>query len=593
LRESDGKTGVVPFEFAPASLEWLRDPEHPPVDATWVPGALEDERRSLRALGGIARALLGNALTTSLHPDLAAWLSAAPTPPQSVVDDAQRLFATDRDEALASMYAQLVRSENRRQLGTFFTPAPEVRLMLDLWTESDQPVPATVVDVGAGVGVFTAEAAKRWPESAIHAVDVNPVTLGLLAIRLLAAPESETEDQNKRRRIRLVLDDFTNWISTGWPATGSGRLILGNPPYTRAQLLSLEDRKRLHTAIHGLCGTRASLSTIITALSLQNLSDDDGLCLLLPAQWLETDYAKGLRLELWEQTHRRVELRLVDSVMFDDAQVDAVALLVGVKRSKQQPFVVGKWKQNSPRQIDRGDTVPRSWRSLFEIDENTEAAKTKDDDPAAVFELSPEVTLGDLAVVHRGVATGANAFFVLDEATKDQFPRGATTRVITRLFGLADSLEEEARKSEAQTHTWLLTATERQASDNSTLRDYVKTGTEHKYDQRHLCSKRETWYDLTSEVFVPDVIVGAMTRGTFRLVQNDVGATITNNLYGIRWRPSTTDETRSRTLDWLRSESGQNALSRAARRQGDKLLKIEPGALRKIVVPDATIEGTD
>ena len=119
--------------------------------------------------------------------------------------------------------------------------------------------------------------------------------LDLLALRVhdddfpLRAATETTAGQ------RVVLDDFTLWIREAWLGLPEGRLILGNPPYTRLQLLPLDQRDRLWEAAGGLCGRRASLSALITAMSLNALHPRDGLCLLLPAQWLESDYAQELR----------------------------------------------------------------------------------------------------------------------------------------------------------------------------------------------------------------------------------------------------------------------------------------------------------
>src|SRR4051812_30178720 len=89
---------------------------------------------------------------------------------------------------------------------------------------------------------------------------------------------SQSPESNRYlARSSLVLDDFTTWIAEHSEEDGAPRLYLGNPPYTRASLLSLETRERLRDATDGLCGLRASLSTSITAMTIQRLSDGDGL----------------------------------------------------------------------------------------------------------------------------------------------------------------------------------------------------------------------------------------------------------------------------------------------------------------------------
>jgi hypothetical protein len=139
-------------------------------------------------------------------------------------------------------------------------------------------------------------------------------------------------------------------------------------------------------------------------------------------------------------------------------------------------------------------------------------------------------------------------------------------------------------------HRWLLTVTSADRSQDPAVARYITEGEAAGVDTAVLCRQRTHWYDLAHDVVIPDVLVGAMTRGVFRFIENSVGAAITKNLYGWRWHPTTGSKTRKRVLTWLRSEFGQAALAAAARRQGDGLLKLEPRALRDVVVPESVLK---
>lgn len=563
----------MPSDQSPTLEGWLMTASHAEVPAEWVPGLNLSERKALGAVGGLARSVLSGEQVAELPRQVQDWMSAAPSPPAAPVAEFRAALEADPDVALAALYSTVVRREHRRALGTFFTPSAEVKLMLDLWSDTEGSSPTTVIDVGAGVGVFTAEAAAKWPEAHIVAVDINPVTLGLLAVRLLSAPAASPSG-----RVELVREDFTKWIvSDASPASG-GRLILGNPPYTRAQLMSPEERTRLHELTDGLCGSRASLSTIITALTLQQLGPTDGLSLLLPAQWLESQYARDLRKKMWGMGRRRVELRLVESEdLFGGAQVDAVALLVGAESDTAQPFRVAHWRGAGPVELDRSKEVPDSWRSIF-------------DSSAPQPPPTSQVRLSDVAEVHRGVATGSNSTFVLSAADAKGIPKNARTRVITRLANIVEDPDEATLTATTDRSVgWLLTMTEDLVAKHAFLAELVRGAEGAKVHEGVLCSRRTIWYDLTAEVQRPDVIVGAMTQRHFKLVTNSINAAITNNLYGITWRDSVAPGQRRAILGWLRSDAGQTALVGVARRQGAGLLKLEPGGLRRLLLPDNLI----
>ncbi|GGF18117.1 XamI DNA methyltransferase [Subtercola lobariae] len=507
---------------------------------------------------------------------------SGPSPDAGDLAEYRAVLEADADGGLAGLYSTIVKRAHRRQLGTFFTPTAEVKFMLDLWDEIEESSPDVVIDVGAGVGVFTAEAAKRWPQAKVVAVDINPVTLGLLAVRLFSDSVTDSA-KDFEARVTLVREDFTTWFVSGRAPEPGRRLVLGNPPYTRAQLLELAERERLHELTDGLCGSRASLSTVITALTLQRLAPSDGLSLLLPAQWLESQYARKLRSRLWNEQRRSVELRLVESEdLFGGAQVDAVALLVGAERDTPRPFRIGKWREPELEELDRTEPVPDSWRQAFDHSPMLE--------PQTI--LKEQFVLSDLAEVHRGVATGANATFVLDETVALGLPVDATRRVVTRLVDLPDDLDSAALSSASDRAIgWLLTATKLHVEQSAALRALIKNAEENEIHTRVLCQRRSDWFDLTAEVRCPDVIIGAMTQKRFKLVNNSIGATLTNNLYGITWMRTTTSKQRRDVLRWLRTDEGQQALTGVARRQGAGLIKLEPGGLRRLPLPSEIVSG--
>lgn len=420
-------------------LTWVKSHPGTGLRDTDVPGASASELAALATLGR----LCGQA-RTHLHPHLKTadalhhyfhgnqrvtdWFtgSTSPKAPDDVRDALIRLLAADGEDGLAHLYSKLVAPARRRTLGTFFTRALEVDRMISGWSEQAS-APATVIDVGAGagVGIYTMSAAQEWPEATVHAIDINPVTLGLLALRL-ANDTQPVDASGTNATVHLVLDDYIGWATANWASLPSPRLVLGNPPYTRMQLLPKAMREDLYEQAEGLLGRRASLAVLITAITVTLLEDDDGLCLLLPAQWLESDYAVGLRAWLWNATRRRIDLRLFSSSLFDDAQVDAVSLLIGPDNGTAQPLHVAT-NDDEFASTDRTAANPVEWRSLFGA--ASRAAQTRTAQAAAprvravttsATANQAPTTLTDVAVVHRGVATGANWFFVLSEADRDE-----------------------------------------------------------------------------------------------------------------------------------------------------------------------------
>lgn len=560
----------------PLAVEWLSRVECEPIPEVWVPGAAKGERRSLRGLGQLAGAMLDDVDRRGLPSDVQEWMADSDGVPADVIAELRTALKSKPDAVLAGLYAGLVRSSNRRRLGTFFSAEREVHAMLARWTES-QPPPSQIVDVGAGVGIFTAAAAQRWQEAAVHAVDVNPVTLGLLAVRLASGVDGGPAPGSDR--VRLVRQDFVQWIEQEWPRLDGSKLILGNPPYTRANLLTSAEREALLGVTDGMLNRQANLSAVMTAVSIARLGPDDGLCLLLPAQWLEARYAESLRARLWAMRDRRVELGLFESGLFREAQVDAVMLMVG-REGHRPGFFVCSEPFEDWRELDRSGEAPDNWRQ--EVEGRAAASDTRGD----------AVPLSTLATVRRGTATGANDFFTLVDEDAEPI-QGHCVRLLRHPGGVGDVLDEATFDASLKgSRRWLLLVTERDVESDPKLREVIESGTSQGYADRLLCKRRTAgWYDLHHDLVRPDVIIGSMSKGAFAVIENACRAAITNNMYGLTWHPLVEQPVRARVLNWLRA-SGQAAITAGARHQGDNLRKIEPRALAAIEVPLSVIDGT-
>lgn len=290
---------------------------------------------------------------------------------------------------------------------------------------------------------------------------------------------------------------------------------------------------------------------------------------LLPAQWLESDSARGLRDLLWSQ-RRNFELRLIDTRPFDDATVDAVALFVGpqIEKGETPRSSAGDWLLRSPAQTTRVGAQPTNWRTFAASGAMLDGVDLD------------TVPLGSLANVRRGTATGSNRTFVIpvDEAIELGLDSAVLRSVLTKTYGVADDLVEAGALR-------LLVARETDRRSSPALDAYLSSAEAEQIDQRRLCQDRAVWFEIEHDLTMPDVILGSATRDRFRIIQNQANAHITNNLYGFTWREHVSSETQKAVVEWLRADDGQAALVRASRHQGTGLIKIEPRAFRNLPIP--------
>ncbi|WP_189836799.1 Eco57I restriction-modification methylase domain-containing protein [Streptomyces umbrinus] len=571
-------------------VKWCRGRNLTPLPETAVPGTNERERSILAALGGVSEALAQRAeigLSRKNMPgEVQDWLCSAPAPPTDLIE---RLLGALKEAAydpLALIYERIVASPRRRRLGTFFTPEPVLDYMKAILDLRLAEAPRTVADPGAGVGAFTTSALSWWPRSAVHAIDVNLVTLGLLATR------PGFHQVGERGKLHVRQEDFLGWLGEKWPRLRGPRLIMGNPPYTRHQQLTQDQKKQAQAASGTISlGLRAGLSTYFLAASLTALRPRDSLCLLLPANWLEADYARAVRSHLWRTTRRKVELHLFPNHLevFPGTQVAAMVIFVGPVSDEHQEMTLYRVAENGQsgfsgilqNQIQR-ESCPLP--VAFTADALNPRIKKNRKQEATV-------PLAEIVHIRRGVATGANRFFLRTLDEKNQLPEGSCVRAVSRIRDLPGdvlSLAEHEKLGKDGLRCWLLKL------DNSSaqipeIRNLLNEGELEGVHERHLCKVRSPWYAL-ERIIVPDLLIGPMGKSRFRVIVNDVGAIPTNTLYGLRLRNPSLSGSVNYLAQWLSGDEGQAALRTVARQHGDGLLKLEPGPLSAVPVPARVLE---
>ncbi|MEV1108944.1 Eco57I restriction-modification methylase domain-containing protein [Micromonospora sp. NPDC049751] len=489
---------------------------------------------------------------------------------------------------LAEAYQILVSGENRRQLGTFFTPPAIVRYMVDAVLAILRERPYYIVDPGAGVGAFTVSARQIWPTSTTISVDLNVVTLGLLAARV----DSRVKGRSKKGHgpVELVPQDYLEWISRDWPKLEGPRLVLGNPPYTRHQQMTAGQKKRAKEAAGSLVTSGlAGLSAYFLAATINALRPADSLCLLLPGSWCETRYGRELRDWLWHSRRRRVEVDLFPSTVevFPGTQVTAMILSVGPEQKSRQPFVAraldlteSRGRQSVVKKtevtIDRGGPCPPSFARLTAI----KSARTR-----AVNSLS----LGSVATIRRGVATGANHFFFLSDAERrrEGLPDKALRPALVKASHCpSDTLDLEAHEAigAAGAPRWLLDMNGCDAAEtDEDLKSYLSRGKALGVHNRHLALQRKFWHTVEL-VATPDIFLAPVGKGCHRVIRNEAGAVGSNNLYGIYLGPLAPWNSQQLAA-WLRSEDGQLSLQNLSRQYQGGSSKLEPRSLRSLAVP--------
>ena len=215
--------------------------------------------------------------------------------------------------------------------------------------------------------------------------------------------------------LQLTLSDFTR--ATPPAPQEAFNLIVCNPPYVRHHHISAGDKERLQGLIPESTGTQlrglAGLYCYFMLLAHQWMAPDAIAGWLVPSEFMDVKYGQAVKDYLLNAvTLSRLHRFEPVNVQFADALVSSA--VVWFKNSPPPPdccveFTFG----GSLTEPGRTRTIPtstlrreRKWTRLLANESSAKVTRV----------LSPAtLRLGDLFAIKRGLATGDNKFFILEE----------------------------------------------------------------------------------------------------------------------------------------------------------------------------------
>jgi adenine-specific DNA methylase len=451
----------------------------------------------------------------------------------------------------------------RKAKGVYYTPPAVARFMAN-WAIRDPD--DTVLEPSAGGGVFVQAALER-----LQSLGATHAGRQILAVEVSeAAAEAVTRLEPE---VRVLTRDFLDLAPDDPPSRSA---VLGNPPYIRHHLLAQADRARglkraseLGIELSGLASSWAHF--VLHASSF--LDPESGrLALVLPSELLTSDYADTIRRFL-EAKFAAVRVITFRRPIFEEAQVDAV-LLLAEKGSGPTTASIEEYADEEHLSMGPRERFPLPVDARWRIALDAASQRTY----VGLASSKAWARLGDLARIRIGLVTGANRFFIMDDAArvKRRLPVEMFIPILERprqLAGLA------ATRSDARL---LLVARGPKIGLPDEVRSYVEVGEAAHYDERFKCSIRDPWYALDIPTARPDLLLPYMSHGQPRLVVNRDRLLATNLIHGLELKEKVDPEALS--VAALSSASAFSA-EREGRTYGGGVFKLEPSEASRLLVP--------
>ncbi|HOV32346.1 MAG TPA: N-6 DNA methylase [Candidatus Hydrogenedens sp.] len=513
--------------------------------------------------------------------------------PDSLVS---RIYETAKHSQLfnfwGELYSTLIPQRYRRHIGQFWTDELIAEWMV-AWLIQFQP--KFLVDVGCGAGNFLVKA-TRYLQNGYHDVKLCGLDFSPLLLNITQA----TFSTHHLPLPNLVMKDY---LELSLPADVDA--IVCNPPYTRHHYIAPDVKDRLQRYVKGKfnidISRKATMAFYFLMKLIAEMHEGTYAAVIVPMEVLDASYGNAVKHILSEQTVLSAIINFSQKMnAFYGVNVGASILL----------FKKGYEKGNIVHHVTL-DTLPTTKELLSCLDSTashklpfgnlvtqpqTEILKI----PKwfSITSLTPEikkwkqtglvVPLKTLAKIVRGIATGANEFFVLPTyEVRQRNLESYVIKTIQRNREIQDIMLDEAaweNLSDEGKRVWLLYLNDINIRNHPEISAYISEGELKGYNQRSLVQTRKQWY-LMEKRDIPPIFFTILTRGNPRFILNKAGVRPLN-MFILLYPNSYIRKENCIEQLWalLNSTFSLSRLHSISRNYGGNTLKVEPRELDNLPV---------
>ena len=481
--------------------------------------------------------------------------------PEDDVEGARQSILAGGDP-LGELFYKLRSADERRSAGAVYTPRAIVDPMVD-WT-MDQNVDR-VVDAGCGSGRYTATVLRGDSSMPIVAVDLDPLAtlMTRAAVAVLGGASVEVK--------------HADYTQMQLPEIDGKTAFLGNPPYLRHHNIAPKNKiwaqmvaGRSGQKISGLAGLHAYFYLATSALGRPG----DVGCFVTSAEWLDVNYGSIIR-NLLTETLGGEEVHVVEpkATPFDGTATTAAIVQFRIGNPTES---IGFRSVPHLKDLDplRRSASPVARARLVEAARWSVFVRTRTKVPAGYIEL------GEIARVHRGQVTGANATWVADQEVdlpeSVLFPSVTKARELFAAGSVLNTSDQLRRVIDLPHDLDQLDAADRRKIDR-----FLKIAKQNAVHEGYVAKNRRTWWSVGLKAPAP-ILATYMARRPPAFVRNEVAARHINIAHGVYPRQPMSDEELGALAKYLSTSVAMGQ----GRTYAGGLTKFEPKEMERLTIPD-------
>lgn len=480
---------------------------------------------------------------------------------------------------LESNYISQTTTENRKKYAQFFTPYSVAKFMAK-WIMGGNRKTQKILDPSVGLGVFVRAILEdvSATDCEIKGYDIDPC--------ILSKCEEAFSNAGLDKNIKLICKDY---MFNDWNNKYDG--IICNPPYFKFQDYHTKDDALQEFQIR--LGMNLSGFTNIYALfllkSVSQLNFNGRCAYIIPSEFLNSDYGKLVK----EYLIRLKSLRYIvifdfKSNVFDDALTTSSIFLFANDNEKDGIDFISISSEEELKEISNQlsfypkVSLPSKNVKFSEIKSSVKWRSYYQKVNANSYHgLVPFSTY---AKVSRGIATGANDYFLfsLDKAKQFDIPFDYLEPVISKAIqvtGYFFTKDDFSRLESANKDVFLLNIKDTKCS---AVNDYIALGEKLEIHKKHLTSHRNPWYSTENRLASP-IWVSVFSRGGLRFIRNECECKNLTTFHCV-YINMLAHEKLDLLFSYLLSDVSREIFSDNRREYGGGLEKFEPNDLNNSMV---------
>jgi adenine-specific DNA-methyltransferase len=469
---------------------------------------------------------------------------------------------------LEQKYIASTSLDHRKRYAQFFTPEKIAEFMCQWVLQGKQKT--RVLEPAYGLGIFS----RILAQNATLPVDAYEIDGQIYASAVTARPNG----------VNLRNEDY---FASDWNAKYDA--IVCNPPYLKFHdydnATYIPDvNSHLGTKLNGF----TNLYTLFLLKSIAQLQEGGRLAYIIPSEFLNSDYGVEVKRALIKSNtlHHIIVVDFTECA-FDDALTTACILLcerttssVSVRFSLVNSIeglntCLSEYMEYNTSELDANI----KWKSYYE-----EGNSCK---------YNHLVPFSKFAKVSRGIATGANDFFMFKPSKADDYdiPEECLMPCVCKAVDAPHTFftqNEFTKLINGDKTVYLFNGST--APDNKSVLRYIHLGEELGINKRYLTASRSPWYAIENRPPAP-IWVSVFNRSGLRFIRNEA------NIYNLTTfhcvYPKNAGVDVEVLFAYLITDVAKYIFLDNSRQYGNGLVKFEPNDLNKGLVVDLTMLNTE